>query len=161
MNMSFETVQDMASFGKLVEKSIEPTRGVSKVLSGVQTVPRNTIANVDHAVDKVAKPALIGSSEQALREIVALVDQTTDEVLSITTALELRSLSCEKIKRTTDGVTSVGKKISHAMRQSKQAETYFHRQILMLRNLIRELQAAQGDRQTDIPREKSVQQGRK
>ena len=159
--MSFETVQDMASFGKLAEKSIEPTRGVSKVSSGVQTISRNTIANVNHAVDKVTKPTLIGSSEQALREIVALVDQTTDEVLSITTALEQRSLSCEKIKRTTDGVTLVGKKIFHGKRQSKQAETYFHRQILMLGNLIREMQAAQGDRQTDIPREKSVQQGTK
>jgi len=74
---------------KLAEKTMAATKEVGEAIRGIQDGARKNLENVDRAVTTVEQATgLANQSGEALREIVALVEQATDQVRSIATASE-------------------------------------------------------------------------
>ncbi|WP_084448666.1 methyl-accepting chemotaxis protein [Desulfovibrio inopinatus] len=127
---------------KLAEKTMTATSEVGQAIDSVQQGTRKNISNVDRAVSKVEEAtALAGESGQALREIVYLVGQVSDQVRSMATASEEQASSSEEINRAIEDVSRISSETSDAMNQSAQAVVELARQAQELSTLVQEMQA--------------------
>ncbi|MYL83591.1 HAMP domain-containing protein [Desulfovibrio aerotolerans] len=122
---------------KLAEKTMTATKEVGDAIRGIQAGARKNIGNVENAVQKIdAATQLAGKSGEALNEIVALVDLTTDQVRSIATASEQQSSASEEINRSIDDVSRISAETSDAMQQSARAVGEMAQQAQVLKGLI-------------------------
>jgi methyl-accepting chemotaxis protein len=122
---------------KLAEKTMSATKEVGDAIRGIQDGTRKNITSVEQAVEQISSATgLANDSGAALREIVSLVDLTTDQVRSIATASEQQSAASEEINRSIEDVSRISSETSEAMRQSAQAVSEMAHQSQVLKQLI-------------------------
>ncbi|WP_051286344.1 methyl-accepting chemotaxis protein [Megalodesulfovibrio gigas] len=132
---------------KLAEKTMQATREVDTAIRGIQQGASTNIANVEKAAATIAAATgLADASGRALKEIVALVDQTTDQVRSIATASEEQSAASEEIARNIEAVQRLSSEASDSMQQSAQAVSELASQGQRLRRLVDDLKTETGRR---------------
>ncbi|WP_243312791.1 methyl-accepting chemotaxis protein [Fundidesulfovibrio agrisoli] len=130
---------------KLAEKTMTATKEVDAAVHGIQEGARKNIGNVEQAVSKIdAATQLAGKSGEALREIVGLVDITTDQVRSIATASEEQSAASEEINHSIEDVSRISSETADAMRQSAAAVVELADQAQALKSLIEEMKSEGG-----------------
>ncbi len=126
---------------KLAEKTMTATKEVDQSVRGIQQSAQKNMENVDQAVATIDQATtLADQSGQALREIVAMVELTTDQVRSIATAAEEQSSTSEEINRSIEDVSRISSETSSAMRESAQVVSRLAEQARSLRDLIQEMQ---------------------
>ncbi|MEW5772969.1 MAG: methyl-accepting chemotaxis protein [Thermodesulfobacteriota bacterium] len=127
---------------KLAEKTMTATKEVGDAISGIQQGARVSVDSVDKAVKTIEEAtALAHTSGEALREIVALVDQASDQVRSIATAAEEQSAASEEINRAVEDVNRISTETAVAMNEAAKAVAELAAQSQEMRNLIQELQS--------------------
>ena len=131
---------------KLAEKTMSATKEVGDSIRAVQAGARRNVENVDRAVAAIGSATeLAGQSGQALREIVSLVEEATDQVRSIAAASEEQSAASEQINRSIEEVNRISLETSDGMRQSAQAVQELSAQSQELKSLIEEMQSGGSD----------------
>jgi len=126
---------------KLAEKTMTATREVGESIAGIQTGTAKNIANFDHAAQVVNRATdLSKKSGEALREIVGLVENSSDQVRSIATASEEQSAASEEISRSIEEVNTISSETSQAMTQAAQAVAELANQSQVLKGLIEAMQ---------------------
>ncbi|WP_268742063.1 methyl-accepting chemotaxis protein [Megalodesulfovibrio gigas] len=126
---------------------MQATREVDTAIRGIQQGASTNIANVEKAAATIAAATgLADASGRALKEIVALVDQTTDQVRSIATASEEQSAASEEIARNIEAVQRLSSEASDSMQQSAQAVSELASQGQRLRRLVDDLKTETGRR---------------
>jgi len=136
---------------KLAEKTMTATKEVGEAIRGIQEGTKKNIGNVAR-VGKTIEEAtgLAGQSGDALRQIVGLVEATTDQVRSIATASEEQSSASEEINRSIEDVNRVAMETSEAMRQSASAVEELARQSQILKTLIADMKSG-NETQRSLP----------
>jgi methyl-accepting chemotaxis protein len=129
---------------KLAEKTMTATKEVGDAIRGIQDGARKNIDNVDRSAKTIEEATgLAGRSGESLKDIVALVDQASDQVRSIATASEEQSSASEEINRSIEQVASISGENAQAMGQAAQAVSELARQTQELQGLISEMQGQQ------------------
>ena len=127
---------------KLAEKTMSATGEVGSAIQGIQDGAKKNLDNVDHAVKAISDAAgLAKKSGDSLKDIVGLVDRTSDQVRSIATASEQQSTASEEINRSMEQVATISTQTAQAMTQASQAVTDLARQTQVLQNLVFEMKA--------------------
>ncbi|WP_027191833.1 methyl-accepting chemotaxis protein [Fundidesulfovibrio putealis] len=122
---------------KLAEKTMAATKEVGEAISGIQQGARKNLENVEHSVITIEQATnLANESGTALKEIVTLVEVSTDQVRSIAAASEQQSAASEEINRSIDDINLISGETASAMNQSAQAVGDLARQAQTLRTLI-------------------------
>jgi methyl-accepting chemotaxis protein len=130
---------------KLAEKTMAATKEVGDAISGIQQGTRSNVHNVEGAVQVIAEATeLAAKSGEALREIVSLVDLSSDQVRSIATASEQQSAASEEINRSIEDISRISSETSEGMRQSAIAVEELANQALVLKSLIEQMQSEGG-----------------
>ena len=107
---------------KLAEKTMASTQDVGKAIQAIQDSSQEGVKRMDMAVGKVNLAAgLAADSGNALTEILALSEQTADQVRSIATASEEQSASSEEIARSVEHVNTIAAETSQAMGEANKA----------------------------------------
>jgi len=107
---------------KLAEKTMGATREVGQAIASIQSGARDNVQATAAAVDAVMRSTeLTEKSGGALKEIVAMVDQTADQVRSIATASEEQSAASEQISRSTEEVNMIAQDTAQIMSRSATA----------------------------------------
>jgi methyl-accepting chemotaxis protein len=126
---------------KLAEKTMTATKEVGQAITGIQQGTRRNIDNVDRAVRAIGEATdMAGKSGEALRRIVSLVDNTTDQVRSIASASEQQSSASDEITRSIEEVSTISAETAQAMGQAATAVTELASQALALKGLIETMQ---------------------
>jgi methyl-accepting chemotaxis protein len=122
---------------KLAEKTMAATKEVGEAISGIQQGARKNLENVEHSVVTIEQAtSLANESGMALKEIVALVEVSTDQVRSIAAASEEQSAASEEINRSIEDINRISGETASAMTQSAQAVGELASQAQALRTLI-------------------------
>jgi methyl-accepting chemotaxis protein len=130
---------------KLAEKTMAATKEVGEAISGIQDGARRNIAHADSTATKIdLATALAGQSGDSLKQIVELVDLTTNEVDSIATASQEQSVASEEIARSVEDVNRVSVEMAEAMRESASAVGELAEQSIRLSRLIEQLETDSG-----------------
>jgi methyl-accepting chemotaxis protein len=133
---------------KLAEKTMTATKEVGDAIRGIQDGTKKNIENVERSARTIEEATgLAIKSGEALKEIVTLVESTSDQVRSIATASEQQSSASEEINHSIEDVSRISSETSDAMRQSAQAVGEMADQAQILKNLIAEMQAEGGGQQ--------------
>ncbi len=107
---------------KLAEKTMSATHDVEESIKSIQDSVRKSIANTDSTTEAIRESTeLAGRSGQALQGIVAMVEETADQVRGIATASEEQSAASEQINRSIEEINRISTETSDAMNQSAQA----------------------------------------
>ncbi len=126
---------------KLAEKTMEATREVGSVVTGIQDGTRGNIQSVERASDSIDEVTrLAAASGDSLAAIVSLVDAAADQVRSIATAAEQQSSTSDEINRVLSAVSTVCAENSSAMQEAAKAVESLAGQADTLQNLIKRLQ---------------------
>jgi methyl-accepting chemotaxis protein len=130
---------------KLAEKTMTATKEVGDAIRGIQSGARKNYDNVAQAVTAVSEATTLATtSGDILREIVALVDTSADQVRSIATASEQQSATSEEINRSVDEVNRIAAETMDALRQSAQAVADLSQQAQELSAMVQEMQSSGG-----------------
>jgi methyl-accepting chemotaxis protein len=122
---------------KLAEKTMSATKEVGAAIHGIQAGARKNIEHVELAVQKIdAATGLAHESGDSLKDIVAYVELTTEQVRSIATASEEQSSASDEISRSIDAINRISSETSDAMRESAQAVSELANQSLTLKDLM-------------------------
>jgi methyl-accepting chemotaxis protein len=125
---------------KLAEKTMSATKEVGTVVSSIQEGTRNNIRDMDKTYDAVGESAeLVNEAGGTLREIVGIVETTSDQVRGIATASEEQSAASEEINRGTEEISRISSETSEAMNQSARAVSEMAELSQELQRLIEEL----------------------
>ncbi len=106
---------------KLAEKTMNATREVSEVITGIQQSSRAAAREMDGAraaVNEAARRAQ--DSGTALSEILALTDNTSIQVQSIATAAEQQSATSAEINRAVEAITGIAGRTMDMMNHAAQ-----------------------------------------
>jgi len=106
---------------KLAEKTMNATREVSEVITGIQQSSRAAAREMDgarSAVNEAARRAQ--DSGAALSEILALTDNTSTQVQSIATAAEQQSATSAEINRAVEAITGIAGRTMEMMNHAAQ-----------------------------------------
>ncbi|EHJ46701.1 methyl-accepting chemotaxis sensory transducer [Solidesulfovibrio carbinoliphilus subsp. oakridgensis] len=126
---------------KLAEKTMTATKEVGDAIMQIQSGTRKNIDTVDRTVKNIEEATgLAQASGEALAEIVANVDQSTDQVRSIATASEEQSAASEEINRSVEEVNRIASETMDALRQSAQAVADLAQQAQELNAMVQEMQ---------------------
>ena len=125
---------------KLAEKTMASTQDVGRAIQAIQSSTREGVKRMDMAVDKVNLAAeLAANSGDTLTEILALSEQTADQVRSIATASEEQSASSEEIARSVEHVNTIAAETSQAMGEANRAVSELAAQAQNLSRIINHL----------------------
>ena len=128
---------------KLAEKTMSATKEVGDAIENIQKGTRGAAVGMEEAVKAVEEATtLAGHSGEALKEIVGLVDQASDQVRSIATASEEQSASSEEINIAVGEINRISSETAEAMEQSAKAVADLARLAQELNSLIRDLQGS-------------------
>jgi len=126
---------------KLAEKTMSATRDVENSIKSIQDSVQKSVANTDATTSAIQESTeLAGRSGQALKNIVAMVEQTADQVRGIATASEEQSAASEQINRSIEEINRISSETSDAMNQSAQAVTDLSRLAQELKGIIEQMQ---------------------
>ena len=127
---------------KLAEKTMTATKEVGDAISAVQHGTRKNLENVARTAATIEEAtSLAQQSGAALKEIVRLVEVSSDQVHSIATASEQQSATSDEINRSIEDINRVSSETASAMNQSAQAVGELVRQAGALRGLIEDMKA--------------------
>ncbi|WP_027175370.1 methyl-accepting chemotaxis protein [Desulfovibrio aminophilus] len=127
---------------KLAEKTMAATKEVGEAVSGIQQGARKNLENVEHSVVTIEKAtSLANESGAALKEIVALVEVSTDQVRSIAAASEEQSAASEEINHSIEDINRISGETASAMNQSAQAVVDLASQAQTLRTIIENMKS--------------------
>jgi methyl-accepting chemotaxis protein len=122
---------------KLAEKTMTATKEVGDSIGAIQKGAKDSIAKVGEAAEAVARATeLAGASEQALRAIVTLVDETSSQVQGIAAAAEEQSAASEEINRAEEAVSRLSGDIARGMRESSGVVSNMARQVDALEEMV-------------------------
>ncbi|MGX9366860.1 methyl-accepting chemotaxis protein [Desulfoplanes sp. PS50] len=122
---------------KLAEKTMQATKEVGAAINEIQTGASENIQVVDVAVEAVREAnTLAKESGDALKRIVQMAVETSDEVRSIATAAEEQSTVSEEINRAVEEISRVTAETSAGMNEAAQAVNELARLAEKLRSLI-------------------------
>ena len=131
---------------KLAEKTMTATKEVGDAIRDIQNGTRQNVGNVDQVVGMIdSTTELAGTSGNALREIVELVDATAQQVQSIATAAEEQSATSDEINRSIEDVNRISLETSSAMQHSAGAVGEMAQQAQVLRGLIADMKSGGKD----------------
>ncbi|MBI4804768.1 MAG: DUF3365 domain-containing protein [Desulfovibrio sp.] len=137
---------------KLAEKTMTATKEVGEDIRGIQEGTKKNIANVERSGKTIEETTeLANKSGDSLKEIVTLVDSTTDQVRSIAAASQQQSTASGEIARSIEDVNRISLEMSDAMRQSAQAVGELANQAMILKNLIKDMQSEAHSQQGALP----------
>ena len=126
---------------KLAEKTMGATREVGEAISSIQAAARQNIESMDVAAKAVEEATeLAGDSGRALKKIVDLSIENSNQIQSIATASEEQSATSEEISRSVEDVNRIVGETAEAMIQSSQAVQELARMAAELRDVIKELE---------------------
>ena len=126
---------------KLAEKTMQATREVAAVITGIQQGTQNNIENMERAAKAVdTATGMASRSGESLAGIVALVDEAADKVNSIAAASKQQSATSSQINNALEDVSSVCGETSRAMQEAASAVDTLAEQAKALRSLIEQLQ---------------------
>ncbi|WP_457571651.1 methyl-accepting chemotaxis protein [Desulfovulcanus sp.] len=126
---------------KLAEKTMGATREVGEAISSIQTAAKQNIESMDVASKAVEEATeLAGESGEALKKIVDLSIENSNQIQSIATASEEQSATSEEISRSVEEVNRIVGETAEAMIQSSQAVQELARMASELREVIKELE---------------------
>jgi methyl-accepting chemotaxis protein len=127
---------------KLAEKTMTATKEVGDAVSGIQQGARRNLENVENSVGTIEQAtALANESGAALKEIVNLVEVSTDQVRSIAAASEQQSAASEEIHHSIEDINRISGETASAMNQSAQAVGDLASQAQSLRALIENMKS--------------------
>lgn len=127
---------------KLAEKTMAATKEVGNTVAGIQDSTRQNVQQVEQAVELVAHATeLAEKSGGALREIVLLVDNVTDQVRSIATASEEQSATSEEINRSFTEINDISQETAHIMEEASDAVDELSKLLESLQRIIAELRS--------------------
>ncbi|KAB1442237.1 methyl-accepting chemotaxis protein [Pseudodesulfovibrio senegalensis] len=127
---------------KLAERTQAATSEVGGAISTILDEISENIEGTETASKAVeVSTELAGRSGETLREIVALVERTADDVRSIATASEEQSATTEQINRSTDEINAIAEETARIMAGSAEAVTELARLATELDHLIQEMNA--------------------
>jgi methyl-accepting chemotaxis protein len=127
---------------KLAEKTMTATKEVGDAIAAIQDGARRSIDETQKAAQTVADSAATAqASGAALNEIVALAEETSDQVRAIATASEQQSAASEQINRSTEEINRISAETAETMGQSAQAVVELARLAQDLGGLIKEMNA--------------------
>ncbi|WP_243362198.1 methyl-accepting chemotaxis protein [Fundidesulfovibrio terrae] len=130
---------------KLAEKTMSATNEVGNTIREIQNGARTNITSMDDASKAVDKATnLANKSGESLKEIVSIVEVSSDQVRAIATASEEQSAASEEINRSVEEVNQISSETVQAMEQSAQAVVELANQAQVLRGLIEEMQSEGG-----------------
>lgn len=125
---------------KLAEKTMNATKEVGDAISAIQEGTRSNIQGMEQEVQAVAEATqLANKSGEALKEIVSLVETSSDQVRSIATASEEQSSASEEINQSIDVINQISSETSEVMIQSAQAISELAKQAGELQGLVEKL----------------------
>ncbi len=128
---------------KLAEKTMTATKEVGDAIEHIQEGTRGAVKNMENSVASVEEATKLSeSSEQALEEIVNLIETASDRVRSIATASEEQSASSEEINMAIGEINRISTETAEAMEQSAQAVSELAQLAQGLNRLISDLQNA-------------------
>ncbi|QJT10787.1 methyl-accepting chemotaxis protein [Oceanidesulfovibrio marinus] len=126
---------------KLAEKTMSATTEVGRSIQAIQESAKKNITQTETAVQAVRESTEQAEiSGQSLRDIVVLVEDSSDQVRSIATASEQQSAASEEINRSMDEINRVADETAQAMRESATAVTDLARLAQDLKGIIDEMQ---------------------
>ena len=121
---------------KLAEKTMTATKEVGEAIGSIQNGTRTNMESVDRTVRRIEEATdLASKSGEALKDIVSLVEETSDQVRSIATASEEQSAASEEINKSIEDISRISSQTSQAMAQSALAVTDLARQTQELQAL--------------------------
>ncbi len=126
---------------KLAEKTMTSTTDVGNAIAAIQESATRSMTQVDGAVEMIEETT--GYAEEsgaALKEIVALADQTAEQVQGIATASEEQSAASDQINKSISQVNSIAGETARAMDESAQAVAELAQQAQNLTELIETMQ---------------------
>jgi PAS domain S-box-containing protein len=107
---------------KLAEKTLNATAEVRSAIEAIQSGSLRNLKSMETVSQAVGEATdLAAQSGQALNEIVGLVQDTSDQVLSIATAAEEQSSTSEEINRTIAEVNDISGSTADGMAKSSKA----------------------------------------
>ena len=125
---------------KLAEKTMTATKEVGEAISAIQRGTQNNIAGMGKAAALVNESTSHAThAGDALKRIVSIVIDTSDQVRSIATASEEQSAASEQINRSTEEVNRIASELAHAMSQASHAVTDLTRLGEDMQTIIRDL----------------------
>ena len=125
---------------KLAEKTMDSTHDVSAAIQAIQNSTAKSMSSADNAVNQIAQATNYASeSGQALREIVATVEGTSDQVNAIATASEEQSAASDEINQSIVQVNEMARQSATAMAEAAQAVAELAAQAHTLKNLIAQM----------------------
>lgn len=128
---------------KLAEKTMTSTLDVSNAIRAIQESTDMSMAAVDNAVVRIGEATeLANQSGEALEEIVATVDATSDQVQAIAAASEEQSAASDEINRSIIEVNDMSRMTADAMSEASQAVADLANQANRLTSLIHQMKNA-------------------
>lgn len=125
---------------KLAEKTMASTQDVGGAIGAIQESVSQSVSAMDKALHEVETATLFASqSGDALRQIVANVEDTADQVGAIATASEEQSAASEEINQSITQVNDMSNQTAQAMSEAAQAVAELARQAQALNQLIAEM----------------------
>ena len=125
---------------KLAEKTMASTHDVSDAIKAIQNSTAKSMGSADNAVNQIAQATnFANESGLALREIVATVDGTSDQVNAIAAASEEQSVASEEINQSIVHVNEMARQSAMAMAEASQAVADLAAQAHTLKNLIAQM----------------------
>ncbi len=131
---------------KLAEKTMTATREVGDSVLAIQESVRRNVESMEEAVALAAEASdMAGRSGDSARVIVRHAEDNASKIASIASAAEEQSASSHEISRAVDEVRTIAEDIAAGIHESSAAFEQLTALAVQLGELIRDMQASQGD----------------
>ena len=128
---------------KLAEKTMASTTDVGRTVGTIKKSVNQSISQVDRAVDLIAAATTQSNrSGEALSNIMAMVEDTADQVRAIATASEQQSATSEEINRAIGNINEISMQTAQTMQQAARAVSELAAQAQALNQIIMEMKEA-------------------
>ena len=128
---------------KLAEKTMQATNEVGSAIQSIQQGTQASLQGMEKAAQAVEQAtSLAHQSGEALKQIVGLTEDNSDQVRSIATAAEQQSATSEEINRAVDDVSRIATETVNGMAQAGTAVMCLAELVHDLEGLIDKLEAA-------------------
>ena len=127
---------------KLAEKTMQATKEVGSAIHAIQEGARLNSQSVESAVKAIDRSrTLSAASGDALKAIVALVNDTNDQVQAIATAAEEQSATSEHINQAIDEVKDISQRASSELNEASRGIHELADLSAKLRSIIERIEA--------------------
>jgi len=127
---------------KLAEKTMSATTEVGDAVSGIQSGAKANTEHMDRALAAVQQTTeMAGHCGDVLREIVAMVDEASDQVRAIAAAGEEQSSSSQRITTSVEEINGISRDTVEVMEHSTQAVAQLSEQTQALRTLVNRMKS--------------------